>query len=351
LRTGSTLCLSFPFGQTVLLALLILALLAGASEIILRLPSVQSHLPPPSVGSTHEQFEIKLHLLDKLVEEEGAVDCIFIGSSLTNAGINPLVFQETYKEQTGDDILCFNFGASGSGTYTQIALADILIEDYHPKLLIFEMFPLYFNSASTGASNNDIFELSWVRYHRGEFSIEGWLAEHSTAYRYSFLLGMNQKQLKRRSTLERRLGQVNGHNRRTTTMVLPLSPEQEILQADMPSALSSDGQKELEQILAFHQLPQTQVILVEMPLYLGNTQIEDYEKRSEYEQFVAQIGKHVRSAGALFWPTRLLELIPDDSHWRNVNHLNRYGATVFSQWLGRRVGCAVNKGLLADPTY
>jgi hypothetical protein len=44
-----------------------------------------------------------------------------------------------------------------------------------------------------------------------------------------------------------------------------------------------------------------------------------------------------------------LNLIPDDG-WADLDHLNEKGALVFSEWLGTRVGEAVEQGVLSNPT-
>ena len=51
--------------------------------------------------------------------------------------------------------------------------------------------------------------------------------------------------------------------------------------------------------------------------------------------------------GLPYWSSHhLLERIPDEG-WMNRNHMNDTGATIYSRWLGARLGQAVNQGQLS----
>jgi hypothetical protein len=332
-----TLHLSFPTGQTLLLAVLVAAAVVGGAELVLRQHSVRTHLPAPSVASSHMIFEIKLELLREAVEEDGPFDCLFLGSSIVNNGLDPAAFEAAYRAQTGQDIRCFNFGINGGGEDTPLAMAEILVEEYHPTLLVFGLSP----RLGHHPENDLIIGLPWVRYRRGDFSLKGWLADRSMTYRYGLLVGnwlaVPQVSLEERLDTQRVLAENAGFNPSDTVITLPLG------KADLEKVetynyrLDGLWQKRLDRMLGFHQPPGLQVVLVEVPVHPVVLAGRDAQRR-DYEAFVAQASRIARERGVLFLPTTLLGLLPDDASWRDKGHLNSAGAAIFSRWVGEQVG-------------
>src|SRR5579871_563893 len=103
--------------------------------------ALNSYLPPLSQDSNDQDFEYKILGLDALVQKQGPIDCIFIGSSMVHRGINPEVFSDAYKAQTGKDIHCYNFGLLGATESSLSPVAKILLERYKPKLLVYGVTP------------------------------------------------------------------------------------------------------------------------------------------------------------------------------------------------------------------
>jgi len=86
------------------------------------------------MGSRHYQLGHKLALLNVLARKTGQVDCIMLGSSMVDTGFDPAAFDTGYKEMTGRDIHCFNFGIDASTAASTAALARIVIEDNGPGI-------------------------------------------------------------------------------------------------------------------------------------------------------------------------------------------------------------------------
>src|SRR5688500_11504110 len=122
--------------KTFSLTLILLIFLVGTAEWVARSEPFQTPLTPPRMGSRHYQLGHKLALLDRLIRKTGRVDCIMLGNSMVETGIEPESFQTGYKKMTGRDINCFSFGIDASSATSTAALVMIIVEDYHPRLLI-----------------------------------------------------------------------------------------------------------------------------------------------------------------------------------------------------------------------
>ena len=349
----STLCLSWPFGQTLALAVVVLLLMVSGLEMVFRLPAVESRLPTPSIGSNHEQLEIQVYRLHRFAAS-GPVDCIFLGSSMVRSGIQPATFADAYRQQTGQSLRCFTFGLSGLTASAAGLLADYLVNTYHPRLLVYGVSPRDFNEAVAvqGFSGAKLARLDWMRYQRGAFTITGWLFARLYAFQYAYFYrdgltpGFADK-LDRRRAAESQLGP-DGYAPSDHVMSWPISPTEK----DHITRLYQDYKplpEELagfQRIIALHQSGRTRLVLVEVPFYPDIvTQLLGVEA---YRDFNRQIESYASPAGVLYWPTTLLDLIPPEG-WDNLNHLNTTGAEAFSQWLGDKVGAAINAGEVTLP--
>jgi hypothetical protein len=181
------------------------------------------------------------------------------------------------------------------------------------------------------------------------------LIDHLASYRY--LLALNNwmsadlnPELNDREYLEQMMTKSLGHDL-VSRVFSPSMPEEDEEQDTNSSETDFPYPAELagfQQMLAFHQPSETQILLVGMPsLELKLKPGSTYDEL--YGEFDATITSYARQYGVLYWPAFDLDIIPDDG-WYSPGHLNITGAKVFSQWLGEQVGQAVNEGLLLDPT-
>lgn len=345
---SNTLHLKKSSDKTLWLTLIMLFIFSGIAEIIVRMDVFQAPLTPPKLGSRHYQLGHKLALLDAEVKKNGPIDCIMVGSSMVDVGFNPDVFQSGYEETTGQGIRCFNFGIDASSAVSTAVLVRILVEDYHPRLLLIGTDARDYAVPSTDRDPVAILESPWIQYRAGHFSLDGWLTEHSYLYRYrqhlSRLLRFNFKDTLWSETRINFEILPNGFTpifKVSTYINNPPSPQDTSYEVTYYKSIYSsykildENLNALDGILEYNRTG-TQVILVEMPVadglyyFFGNGE-------ADYDRFIARISGLADLHQVPFWRTEPLDSIPDDG-WSDYSHLNVTGAEIFSNWLGVQAG-------------
>jgi len=343
----STLQLTMPFGKTLTFTVVFLILFGSAAEGMARLDVFQARLTPPTLGSRHSQLGYKLTLLNADIRNKGPVDCIMVGSSTVDVGFDPEVFQHAYYAVTGHEIHCFNFGIDASSSISAAVLANILVEDYHPRLLIFGTDARDYAVKREDRDTAVVLDSPWIRYRDGHFSPEGWLLDHSYLYQYrqhlAVLLRFNsQGALWSTTNMSYKL-RSNGLNPIETVGAYindPPDPDDDSYEVVYYKRIYSSYQMLDENLAALEQIMDhkrsgTEVIVVEMPVsdglyyFFGNGELD-------YDRFVAQVEKRASRHQVPFWRTEPLDSIPDDD-WSDYSHLNLSGAEIFSSWLGEKV--------------
>ena len=344
----STFQITSLFSKTIWLTLTLLCLLGGAAESVARSDFFQAPLTPPKMGSRHYQLGHKLALLEAEVKQNGPIDCIMVGSSMADVGFNPVAFQEAYQKVTGRDVSCFNFGIDASSAASTAALVKILVEDYHPRFLIVGTDPRDYAIPSDEGEPAVILNTPWVRYRQGNFSVEGWLLDHSYLYRYRQHLG-RIIHLNFENTLwsETHLNfpiLPNGSTPITkisTYINDPPDPQDDSYEVTYYTEIYSSYQLLDENLTALEDIMEynksgTQVIVVEMPVsdglyyFFGNGE-------ADYKMYVNRVNELADLHHVPFWRTEPLDSIPDNG-WSDYSHLNVTGAEIFSTRLGEQVG-------------
>jgi len=172
----------FPGG----VALLGVTLFAGvllACELLCRVDAIGSRLPPPSIGCGNQQLDLKLVQLGKLAAKQGRIDCLIFGNSMVFRDLDPVQIVAAYRQQTGRSFVCFNFGIMGLSEPAAAPLASLLLDKYQPGLVIFGTSSVSMDEDVGKSLTKRIRSNPWIRYHQGHFSLDGWLIEHSEAYR------------------------------------------------------------------------------------------------------------------------------------------------------------------------
>jgi hypothetical protein len=345
---SDTLRIDGSFGKTFRLTLILLLFLGGIGEWIARLDVFQAYLTPPRLGSRHSQLGYKLALLDAEVNKNGPVDCIAVGSSTIDVGFHPDAFQMGYQEVAGNGIRCFNFGIDASSSISVAVLTGILVEDYHPRLLIFGTDARDYAVVRDDPDTAVVLDTPWVRYRQGYFSLEGWLIDYSYLYRYRQHLGRLA-----RFTLQDTLWShttnsfelfSNGFNpihEVATYINDPPDSGNDSYEVVYYTRIYSSYQMLDENIAALEEIIDygksgTRIMVVEMPVsdglyyFFGNGE-------KDYKQFVTTVDKLTSLHQVPFLQTEPLDMIPDDG-WSDYSHLNVAGARIFSTWLGQEVG-------------
>ncbi len=351
---SATLQIRTALGKTVWLTVLLFILLTAIAEWVARSESFQVPLTPPRMGSRHYELGHKLALLNVLARKTGHVDCIMLGSSMVDTGFDPAAFETGYKEMTGRDLHCFNFGIDASSAASTAALTKIVVEDYHPRLLIIGTDPRDYAVPREDPGPAVVLNTPWVAYRQGDFSLEGWLLDNSYLFRYRQHLGrLARFQFEDTLWSNTKLNYEilpNGFTPRSkvgTYIDDPPNPEDDSFEVTYYTRIYSSYQmlhenlEGLESIMDYNEsgIP---VILVEMPVsdglyyFFGN-------RESDYNRFLTRVGELATLHQVPFWQTEPLDFIPDNG-WVDYSHLNKTGAEIFSTWLGQQVGRAEHQG-------
>lgn len=335
-----TLAIQWPFGRTLLATIFALTVLMVLSEALARDERVEPMLLPPAVNG-NDLIGTKLLALDRVVKTSGAPDCFIIGSSMVFSGIDPDSIDTAYTNATHQPLSCFNFGLLGVSALGTSKIARILVQTYHPRVLI------YGASFRDLTYLGDILNIPWVNYRLYGQPLEGWLEDHSYAYRYAtsyrlvFTQGLNNDNL---LVMRINAAKPNGQGANTNVMdisTIHLEDFQDYVrwsrtyQTD-PALLAS-----LNDILSYESSG-TQVIIVEMPAAPGVYQALPNGEQTD-QTFTRDVHAAADAYGASFVATRGSVSIPTDG-WSDIFHMNGTGARVFGTWLGNRLAEIIHSG-------
>jgi hypothetical protein len=335
------------FFRAVAIFLLIIILM----ELVARISWVQKDFPYRSLGNFNYQFEIKWFGLEKFVEQNGGVDVIVLGSSLANTGIDPNVMAQVFLSITGRQIRIFNFGVEGLTISPLSAIAKILVNKYHPALLIYvTSMPDYI--ADNGLEYEQIFLSDpWIQYQQGNLNIHGWLVENSQGLEYYLpyrdWMQTSFPQYFYKYVTRSQNTSASGYEPEFATEVNIESPpdpnateEFQYFEIYGNYQIAPSRLKNLDSLLSLGQDKETNVLIIEMPfyptfyVYVGG---EDVHK-----QFQLTISAEALKAGSSFIPAETCKDIPLAGR-ANRWHLNYIGAPVFSSCLGQQLAVLANE--------
>lgn len=341
-----TLQLKRPIGKTLILALIFFILLLTLTELLMRTAFVHDRLSAPHIGSRHWQLSQQLDRITTFQRTEGPLDCIFLGNSMVWRGIDVEVFEATYANVAQRPIRCFNFGIDALSAAGAGALAQILIEDYKPKLLIYGTDARDYAVPVESEDALVIMETPWIQYRLGQFSLDGLLSEYSYFYRYrthiNALLRFDYETVLRQDDTE-----IKGFGPDETVgdfLIMPPDRQSDEYHIQYYFELLSDYTMYPENLAGLEQIAAlgTQLLMIEMPVPENYMYFFD-DGRQDYERFINYLQSFSDENNIPFWQTTPLYLIPDDG-WVDYSHLNRYGAGIFSEWLGQQVASSITLG-------
>src|SRR5258708_5641154 len=61
--------------------------------------------------------------ISNFVKEQTSPDCLLFGNSLVQVGLDPVIFADAFRKQTGRQITCYNFGMDGSSLRSTVPMA------------------------------------------------------------------------------------------------------------------------------------------------------------------------------------------------------------------------------------
>ncbi|MBW8012351.1 MAG: hypothetical protein FVQ83_14145 [Chloroflexi bacterium] len=345
----------FPFGGTLLRALIALGLILFALEGLARIRVTGNLIPVESLGLNHQHFDIKWTKLRQFVQEYGGVDVIIMGSSEVNVGIIPDELVKAIYDHTGQSLRIFNLGTEGFAVNINALIIDSIIKKFHPKLIVIGTEIREFSARTGIETTANISTRPWIRYINGDFNLEGWFIEHSQAFRY-FLTYRNW------TTIE--FIAQHGITLRRLPNIWENGYDPDILISydywERPEPSNEDDRVKFEAYRDFEVDPQrlaalnlilmsgTQIVVVEMPVY---PTLYDYfgNGYADYETYFSVVSETTLSSGNFFIPSFPIEEIPTNG-WSNRTHLNRFGAPVFSSYLGEQLAnIIISEGLSIGP--
>ena len=109
----------------------------------------------PSFNS--RQFNDKLELYYRILEESGPPDVLIVGSSRALRGVDPTALEQSLAEVGYPDIKVFNFGINGATAQViDLLVRQILLPEQLPKLIIWADGARAFNSNAVDVTYNGI---------------------------------------------------------------------------------------------------------------------------------------------------------------------------------------------------
>jgi hypothetical protein len=326
-----TLAFSKPSLRGIFYFLLTIPLVLFAAEIVARSP-IGPLIPAPSVNADSFLFDAKIYELENQLRRDGSLDCLFLGSSVANSDIDPAVVEQIYREQTGETIHCFNLGLPAMTIETASALADAAIERFHPKVIVYAILPRDVHDAI--ANVDYLGKIDWVKTNRGIPSLNGWLVNHSYAYRY-FITWRYWLNLPNRAKMEAETSPLAAKGYQPAPGIrepyienLTMTPER------LHEAWDDPRQAQAVQNFLLLQQKGVKIVFLEGPSY-HESDASDSETWRVYEtEYLPTLIQILDENQIPFWRTQEIAIAIPKDHWFDWLHLNTDGAATFSQWLG-----------------
>ncbi|MBN2430541.1 MAG: hypothetical protein JXQ27_03665 [Acidobacteria bacterium] len=332
-----TLRVTWPLGRPALDALLILLVLLGGAELLLRQPTVRRGLPPPSIGSGNSNIDLKLEGLRRFVERDGRLDYLFMGSSMLDSGIDPDVFDRRYAELTGRVPHGYNFGIAALNGQVGEKIGRILLAEYQPRRVIWGLTPMDYTRYGLRQGMRQLDQNPWINYRLGDWTFDGWLTDNLLLYRYSirwymeltqpvFVQLLDDKQARMTAAgftpiddppRLQNLMELDHGQRRRWQRLSRVSLDRELFR----NLMALHGHSEL----IFAELPAHPRLLA----YLG-------DGTSRLEKDLQAIRQMTVRAGIPLIPPPEPGFLPDGM-WYDFTHLTPAGAARYSAWLAERL--------------
>jgi hypothetical protein len=328
---------SFLFHKPDLKILNLVVLLLGATllvfEYLLHIPWVVTHLPPPSPGLSYPFPEVGLKF--ERYFNAGHVNCLFFGSSMVDAGLDPEILEKRLNQHSSQQIKCVNFGLTGAKAETSAQISQTLVNWQSSDLIILGLSPIEFNEKDKVTRQMAALP---VFQKNQKFNLEGWLFNSfRLPWFYSGLLNRKDKDFIRTQQSYDIL--LNSRGFRKTDIINEVGNKTEefrlhdfyVNQVDLNS---------LEEMINYMQIKGVKIIMVEMPVKPSYFPFLVEGGSSMYEQrFVEPIQKSLQKYGLSLIRTQPIigNLLLEEGHWINENHMNSSGAKIFTNYLADQI--------------
>lgn len=346
-----TLELSRPKNFTLVYTFILFLVLCVAVEALGRSSYVQDHVPYQAYGTNHTQMEIQLTNLEEFIRENGAPDCFIFGSSQAFRDVDADTFASTLETNGGGHYTCYNFGVTGSQVATTAILNKILLQKYKPLLVVIGTSFLDYTEGREHQIDERFIKNDWLAYKTGTFSINGWLMEHSYAWRALTLLSYSAQYQMNFIEVLREAHKWDGEIAPSgfalsQAHINPLIPMEEGFVNNLrlefgDYRVSGRNIAALEQIIIDSQSVGSHILIVELPYHPALLDLKDGRGKArgdrqatlDFQETVNEKISEIANAHAIpFIKTNPSLAIPSNV-WFDLYHLNRLGARIFTQWL------------------
>jgi len=322
-----------------------LVALALSAEGLARTEWASANLRAPSVGTRSRAFDDHLHGLERFAAGN-PVDCLVGGNSLVQEGIDPWALASGYARASGGRLRCYNFGIGGT-TLRDVAEPLAVVAEMHRSWLI--VVGISIADFDPTANRPHLEEAPWVRYRRGAWDSDGWLADHSRGFEYflAYRLELRPAMLgvQMSATPMRDDGFVSQQHRiGDDTRALENARATAAMRAD---AVSTAGgihtQLELDALRGDGRI----LVVVEMPTHpvIAASLLAD----TAYQDFRRELRDQVTAGGGLLLEPMSAGIVVEAPYFADPWHMNADGAVVLGRWIGEQIGAAMQAGVLAAP--
>ena len=289
--------------------------------------------------------------LQDYVKNKGGVDIIVLGSSLV-IGRRPGYCCASLLPANRCSATHFQLGVEGMTIAPNSVIARLLVERYHPALLIYVTEIRDYIAGNGLEYETPFLNDPWLRYQTGKFNLFGWVTEHSSALQH-YLPFRNWVRSDFPQTIAfyiKRYHDTSASGYEPDIGIgacinIPPNPNDPAEAQNFKDygnyQIAASRLGDLKSILDFSENQRTTVWVVEMPVhptfyvYVGGEQV--------HKQFQQTISSFVTTNGGYFLPSETcLSTIPLNGR-SNRWHLNYIGAPYFSNCLGDQLAIFVNQ--------
>jgi hypothetical protein len=283
--------------------------------------------PSPSLESRFPEIGVKFERIFQVKE----INCLFIGSSMVDAGLDPIIFEQGLAKENGRNNTCFNMGLAGLQTEASTAIANTL-SYWHPvKVVVVGLSPL--DLSSDYDKTRPLARMPVFTYFEEKPSLEGWMFNHLRLPWYFASLPRSSdpaylsEQVEWDELLTDRgirqtgeIGKINLKDQEVTLTDFRINP------VDMDA---------LESTLVSFKDRGILPIVVEFPVHPVYYPFIIEGGDSEYQKrFIEPVREFMDENGILFIQTQdKIASIVTDADWYNRNHLNISGAAKFTHYV------------------
>ncbi|NMC12758.1 MAG: hypothetical protein GYA34_07720, partial [Chloroflexi bacterium] len=287
--------------------------------------------PSPSANASFPELDVKFERLARL----GKINCLFIGSSMADAGLSPEVFESELQMTGRPKLTCLNMAISGSMVESSGMIVKSMIKWQPIKLVVIGLSP--YDMDKTYTKTRPIASFPAFTYNDGQISAEGWLFNHfRLPWYFAALPRFNNAFYQTGLNEWDRL--INNRGVRVTYDIgkIEKGPQDVILPDFTINPVDLHMLESEVKDLAGKNI---NTVVVEMPVhpavfpYLIEGGEQEYEKK-----FVQPIQTLLAKTPVEFLRTQPnINDIVHDEDWFNKNHLNYTGAEKFSLYVSKSI--------------